>query len=625
MVSSARVSLQEEEDPKHRATKKVKSREEGEGAEVAMEVEKPPSFREALLKVGSLSGDESESFKDWVDEELLENRWYKDEEHPSDMEAQTKSQVPVINVSDEELAEWSKEWVWTIVVNVLGKKVNYRMLENKAKRDWARNGGVKVIDMPRGFFAVQFENEADYKHALFEGPWMLADHYLLMQRWRPNFLNSAKKESKVAVWVRIPELPLELYNKEFLKRVGNILGTFLKVDQLTSIHSRGKFARFCAEIDLVKPLVPFVMFRGEKINLEFEGLHAVCFRCGVYGHRMEAYSLHEHTVQTPVHSRANSGDEREKSVEVTEERETAGSGSGGDKASPNLGNMGKVVQISNGINDDGDKAESPEVEIDEAAFGPWMLVKRTRKIKKQPPKPQDVRNEVDNKKATQSHFPGDGKAREPRVVRTIQQKKKTEMGKGAQVESRETTASLKGSSKVPRAILEDQGMEVDPIPDPVVVTVRNPNGGKNPQLGPRLRDTKKAARANGITKKNFKVAIGPVLANWKENIPPNAKSPVTGKSHIISEFNLASFHPQREIMQAVQNCKSSNGVDNLTVAKVPTKVSPNGAKDGIDLGNQFEAGDSSKVNLTVSQGVSSTKVSQSRTKLSEQKTPTLSK
>src|ERR1044072_597605 len=68
----------------------------------------------------------------------------------------------------------------------------------------------------------------------------------------------------------------------------------LKVDRLTSIHSRGKFARICVEIDIQKKLVPKVKVMGEVLNLEYEGLHQVCFRCGVYGHKKEF--CHEPTV-----------------------------------------------------------------------------------------------------------------------------------------------------------------------------------------------------------------------------------------------------------------------------------------------------------------------------------------
>ena len=44
------------------------------------------------------------------------------------------------------------------------------------------------------------------------------------------------------------------------------LGKFLKVDRLTSIHSRGKFARICAELDMEKPLESHIfMFAGVSL------------------------------------------------------------------------------------------------------------------------------------------------------------------------------------------------------------------------------------------------------------------------------------------------------------------------------------------------------------------------
>lgn len=63
---------------------------------------------------------------------------------------------------------------------MLGRKANYRMLENKVNRDWARNGPVKIVDLPRGFYVVFFDSVEDYKHVFFEGPWMIANHYLLV-------------------------------------------------------------------------------------------------------------------------------------------------------------------------------------------------------------------------------------------------------------------------------------------------------------------------------------------------------------------------------------------------------------------------------------------------------------
>ncbi|RYR46120.1 hypothetical protein Ahy_A07g031869 isoform A [Arachis hypogaea] len=62
-------------------------------------------------------------------------------------------------------------------------------------------------------------------------------------------------------------------------KVEKALDTMLKVDELTSIHSRGKFARICVKIDLNKKLIPYILALGKDFKLEYEGLHQICFKC----------------------------------------------------------------------------------------------------------------------------------------------------------------------------------------------------------------------------------------------------------------------------------------------------------------------------------------------------------
>ncbi|RYR11260.1 hypothetical protein Ahy_B05g079723 [Arachis hypogaea] len=85
----------------------------------------------------------------------------------------------------------------------------------------------------------------------------------------------------------IPNLPAELYNRYFLWKVGKSIGTMLKIDEHTSIHSREKFTRICVEVDLRKKLVPSFLALGKDFRLEYEGLHLICFNCGRYGHKYD--------------------------------------------------------------------------------------------------------------------------------------------------------------------------------------------------------------------------------------------------------------------------------------------------------------------------------------------------
>ncbi|KAH1198492.1 hypothetical protein GmHk_18G052062 [Glycine max] len=102
-----------------------------------------------------------------------------------------------------------------LVMNVLGKKIKYRMLDNKLQLEWARVGSVRLVDMPNDHNIVQFTAMEDYQHALFQGPWIIADNYFVVQRRRPFFSLDTKVIQKIAMWTRIHRLPIELYKDKF--------------------------------------------------------------------------------------------------------------------------------------------------------------------------------------------------------------------------------------------------------------------------------------------------------------------------------------------------------------------------------------------------------------------------
>lgn len=155
------------------------------------------------------------------------------------------------------------------------------------QRLWAQDGSIKITDLTEDYYLVRLTSAEDYRHALFEGPWKIADHYLIVQRLRPLFSLMTDMTTKIVVWIRIPRLPLELCNAQFLRRIGSNLGTMLRVDELTSVHDMGKYARICVGVDLDRQLASHSVINGIFIPLEYEGLHAICFQCGKYGHKKD--------------------------------------------------------------------------------------------------------------------------------------------------------------------------------------------------------------------------------------------------------------------------------------------------------------------------------------------------
>ncbi|CAN1160036.1 hypothetical protein LINPERHAP2_LOCUS23068 [Linum perenne] len=149
---------------------------------------------------------------------------------------------------------------------------------------WKPSSSMQVIDVDLNFYIVRFGDEKDYFRALTGGPWMILDHYLVVQQWDPTFRVSDKLPSKMVVWLRFPHLPVQLYHKQILSSLGNLIGRTVRMDHNTQTAECGKFARIAVEIDLNEPLVTGIDLDGAWQCVEYENLPELCFSCGEIGH-----------------------------------------------------------------------------------------------------------------------------------------------------------------------------------------------------------------------------------------------------------------------------------------------------------------------------------------------------
>lgn len=90
--------------------------------------------------------------------------------------------------------------------------------------------------------------------------------------------------TKTLIWVQFPSVPSELLDEEFISSMGDRIGRTIKVDGTSLTRLRAKFAGCCVEIDLSSPLISSLIVFDFKQKVNYEGLHLICFECGVYGH-----------------------------------------------------------------------------------------------------------------------------------------------------------------------------------------------------------------------------------------------------------------------------------------------------------------------------------------------------
>lgn len=170
----------------------------------------------------------------------------------------------------------------------MGKRVSFNFLERQVIQLWNPKGMVTQLDFGNDYHLTQFSNKENYDMVLFDGLWLVSNHYLTIQQWRLNFNPNQAIISKVIVWVRIANLPNEYYDGRLFRWIGNRLGHMVKVDIAIKEASRAKYARLSIEVGLSKPLIAKFQARRRIWRLEYEGIHVVCFHCGKYGHKEES-------------------------------------------------------------------------------------------------------------------------------------------------------------------------------------------------------------------------------------------------------------------------------------------------------------------------------------------------
>jgi hypothetical protein len=140
----------------------------------------------------------------------------------------------------------------------------------------------EYLTLPYGWFGLVFKNPEDAE-IILNGFWDFEGGSIMLKRWRTRFDPATEYFSHRHVWVLLPGLPLNLWNKNALMAIGNLLGHFLKVDE-RGLHAPDKhMARVLVELDLHARSHGLaragVARSGDGATLDYQGLPFHCTSC----------------------------------------------------------------------------------------------------------------------------------------------------------------------------------------------------------------------------------------------------------------------------------------------------------------------------------------------------------
>ncbi|GJT75930.1 ATPase, F1/V1/A1 complex, alpha/beta subunit [Tanacetum coccineum] len=127
------------------------------------------------------------------------------------------------------------------------------------------------------------------------GPWMVENKPLFVRKWEPGLCMSKLDTSKLPLWVKIYDIPLEAWNVEGISRISSRIGVPIIMDKITTLicekpYGRASYARVLVEVDAAKGLVDSVeiwyksLSKSMMLNVEYVWKPSICDHCKTFEH-----------------------------------------------------------------------------------------------------------------------------------------------------------------------------------------------------------------------------------------------------------------------------------------------------------------------------------------------------
>ncbi|GKA54149.1 hypothetical protein Tco_0753098 [Tanacetum coccineum] len=189
----------------------------------------------------------------------------------------------------------------SLVVLFVGKSVAFPLVQNYVINTWSKFGFQKVMLDHDGVFYFKFTFTTGLEQVLEQGPWMIRNQPLILNKWAPNLVLSKDEVSKVPVWVKIHKVPVVAYSEDGLSLIASQIRKPIMLDAFTSAMHNKLWERIgfacavfevSADKDLKKEVTMVVLILNgeghtmERMVVEYEWTPLCCSDCHVFRHNI---------------------------------------------------------------------------------------------------------------------------------------------------------------------------------------------------------------------------------------------------------------------------------------------------------------------------------------------------
>ncbi|KAF3779278.1 hypothetical protein EJ110_NYTH32147 [Nymphaea thermarum] len=169
-------------------------------------------------------------------------------------------------------------------------RLDYSFIFTSLRSIWSGVAHLRFTSVGKGMFLIRTSSEDDLNFILSPGRWYVGGRLLIANQWHPGMPMRIESSSRVRIWIRLPELPVEWWNPRVFTDIAELIsGAFVEADKYTRHIQRLGFARIKIEIPLgFCPLseIELEVARGKVVaqSIEYETKVKYCQKCGSTGH-----------------------------------------------------------------------------------------------------------------------------------------------------------------------------------------------------------------------------------------------------------------------------------------------------------------------------------------------------
>ncbi|XP_039162407.1 uncharacterized protein LOC104434848 [Eucalyptus grandis] len=209
---------------------------------------------------------------------------------------------PVVYLSEDDILPNPKLHE-CILGYYVDKKLPFKLTETALKHAWGHHlADVMATDR----FYLFHVPDLDFRRKILdEGLLTVARVPLILQQWCHLLEMELRKDnhSSVPVWIRLKNIPYELWSAPGISAVASAVGKPLYVDLRTEQMKMISFARVRVEISTKRVCCDSVdiVLNGETrtVSVEYEWRPVSCLSCGTFGHKCPSQASSAGPVEAP--------------------------------------------------------------------------------------------------------------------------------------------------------------------------------------------------------------------------------------------------------------------------------------------------------------------------------------